>query len=124
MSQSCNAATSAERFCYCLALLVSLAIALDAWLTLGPLVQGSLMAAADCHDVSLLVNNAGVLRNSPMLGIESEGAAGTHITPSMSDAVGSFNTAGARAAFALVLLRRWRCRILPGDTRSGYGRST
>jgi hypothetical protein len=46
MSQSCNAATSAERFCYCLALLVSLAIALDAWLTLGPLVQGSLMAAA------------------------------------------------------------------------------
>lgn len=32
-------------------------------------------AAHRCRDVSLLVNNAGVLRDSPMLGIESEGAA-------------------------------------------------
>ncbi len=36
----------AERFVHCLALLVSLTIALDAWLTLGPLVQGTLVAAA------------------------------------------------------------------------------
>ncbi len=36
----------AERFVHCLALLVSLTIALDAWLTLGLLVQGTLVAAA------------------------------------------------------------------------------
>ena len=36
----------AERFVHCLALLVSLTIALDTWLTLGPLVQGTLVAAA------------------------------------------------------------------------------
>ena len=32
-------------------------------------------AAQSCQDVSLLINNAGVLRNSPMLGIESAEAA-------------------------------------------------
>jgi len=32
-------------------------------------------AAHRCHDISLLVNNAGVLRNSPMLGLQSELAA-------------------------------------------------
>lgn len=32
-------------------------------------------AARNCPDISLLVNNAGVLRNSPMLGIETEAAA-------------------------------------------------
>ncbi len=32
-------------------------------------------AAHDCQDISLLINNAGVLQNSPMLGTESEEAA-------------------------------------------------
>jgi len=37
---------------------------------------GDVMAAAQsCQDVSLLINNAGVLRSSPMLGMESEEAA-------------------------------------------------
>jgi NAD(P)-dependent dehydrogenase (short-subunit alcohol dehydrogenase family) len=38
-------------------------------------VADVISAARSCHDISLLVNNAGVLRNSPMLGIESEAAA-------------------------------------------------
>jgi NAD(P)-dependent dehydrogenase (short-subunit alcohol dehydrogenase family) len=38
-------------------------------------VADVISAARRCHDISLLVNNAGVLRNSPMLGIESEAAA-------------------------------------------------
>jgi NAD(P)-dependent dehydrogenase (short-subunit alcohol dehydrogenase family) len=32
-------------------------------------------AARSCQDISLLINNAGVLRNSPMLGTEAEAAA-------------------------------------------------
>jgi NAD(P)-dependent dehydrogenase (short-subunit alcohol dehydrogenase family) len=32
-------------------------------------------AAQSCQDISLLINNAGILRNSPMLGIDAEGAA-------------------------------------------------
>ncbi len=32
-------------------------------------------AAHNCRDISLLINNAGVLRDSPMLGMESEAAA-------------------------------------------------
>jgi NAD(P)-dependent dehydrogenase (short-subunit alcohol dehydrogenase family) len=38
-------------------------------------VGGVASAAQSCHDVSLLINNAGVLRSSPMLGIDSEEAA-------------------------------------------------
>ncbi len=38
-------------------------------------VADVISAAHRCRDVSLLINNAGVLRNSPMLEIESEGAA-------------------------------------------------
>jgi NAD(P)-dependent dehydrogenase (short-subunit alcohol dehydrogenase family) len=37
---------------------------------------GAVISAAQyCHDVSLLINNAGVLRSSPMLGAQSEEAA-------------------------------------------------
>jgi NAD(P)-dependent dehydrogenase (short-subunit alcohol dehydrogenase family) len=38
-------------------------------------VADVISAAQNCQDISLLVNNAGVLRNSPMLGMESEEAA-------------------------------------------------
>jgi NAD(P)-dependent dehydrogenase (short-subunit alcohol dehydrogenase family) len=38
-------------------------------------VADVISAARTCHDVSLLVNNAGVLRNSPMLAIQAEAAA-------------------------------------------------
>jgi NAD(P)-dependent dehydrogenase (short-subunit alcohol dehydrogenase family) len=38
-------------------------------------VSDVISAAHSCQDISLLVNNAGVLRNSPMLGMESEAAA-------------------------------------------------
>jgi NAD(P)-dependent dehydrogenase (short-subunit alcohol dehydrogenase family) len=38
-------------------------------------VADVISAAHSCQDISLLVNNAGVLRNSPMLGMESEAAA-------------------------------------------------
>jgi NAD(P)-dependent dehydrogenase (short-subunit alcohol dehydrogenase family) len=38
-------------------------------------VADVISAAHNCHDVSLLINNAGVLRDSPMLAMESEGAA-------------------------------------------------
>ena len=34
-----------------------------------------LSAAANCQDINILVNNAGVLRDSPMLGLEAETAA-------------------------------------------------
>ena len=38
-------------------------------------VADVISAAHSCQDISLLVNNAGVLRNSPMLGMQSERAA-------------------------------------------------
>ena len=38
-------------------------------------VADVISAAHSCQDISLLVNNAGVLRNSPMLGMEAEEAA-------------------------------------------------
>jgi NAD(P)-dependent dehydrogenase (short-subunit alcohol dehydrogenase family) len=38
-------------------------------------VSDVISAALSCQDISLLVNNAGVLRDSPMLGTETEGAA-------------------------------------------------
>jgi N-acyl homoserine lactone hydrolase len=44
--RECSLPVGAGGFGYCLALLVSLAIALEAWLTLGPLVQGAIVAAA------------------------------------------------------------------------------
>ncbi len=41
-----HAAQRREKFGYCMALFVSLTIVIDAWLTLGPLVQGTIMATA------------------------------------------------------------------------------
>lgn len=38
-------------------------------------VADVISAAQRCQDISLLVNNAGVLRSSPMLGMDAEGAA-------------------------------------------------
>src|ERR1700685_1830991 len=38
-------------------------------------VRDVISAVQSCQDISLLINNAGVLRNSPMLGTQTEEAA-------------------------------------------------
>ncbi len=70
LGQGCSAIVSGERFGCCLPLLVSLTTALDVWLTLGPLVQGTIMAAA-------------VLRR--LRGKESRASGGTNVARTRMD---------------------------------------